>query len=642
MFDPELTAMASESYERAYGAMVLVQQLTELEEAIEFKIWPERRPRIAVVWSRRLQGCRQHIEEWQRLLLVRSLVLSMSEMRPTWIKFSSLCRRQGKLKMSKRILTRLLGVPPDSVLSQIQSLPMDKPSLVLATCKQMWNEKQELQACTTLEALVSQMDRDKPKIKQNPESSRLAAKCCLKLGEWHEHLSSTITSHTPLVGAGVTPTPMNPVMLGVANRMVGTTLAGLPTPASVLPSPSALPIPANHSPTMKYYSAATNYDPTWFKAWHKLASAYFNAAMYQPKPEALISPNQAVLAPLPSPISYGQMSSSIASKPQDPSLLSPQSMVVPSPSINVAVAGQNTIFFAVQAVRCFLKAITLAEGSRLEDTLRFLSLWFRHGDHLEVFETIRDSLRALPVEMWLEVIPQLMARLDSKQNVAQLIKQVVIDLSRVHPQSLVYALTVAAKSTNLRRSSIAKEILTIMGECRPTLVEQAKLVSDELIRCAILWHEQWHEALDDASKLYFQEKNIKGMFNLLEPLHEMVDRGATTMKEQSFKQTYDNELKEAWSACRGYARSQNVKELNQAWDLYYSVFRKISQQLRQLTSLDLNYVSPKLMKAQNLELAVPGTYDPNAPLVTIASVGSHLQVISSKQRPRKVVIKGSA
>lgn len=65
----------------------------------------------------------------------------------------------------------------------------------------------------------------------------------------------------------------------------------------------------------------------------------------------------------------------------------------------------------------------------------------------------------------------------------------------------------AAKSANSRRSAVATEILTIMSDSQPTLVEQAKLVSDELIRCAILWHEQWHEALDDASRLYFQVKN---------------------------------------------------------------------------------------------------------------------------------------
>lgn len=63
--------MASESYERAYGAMILVQQLTELEEAIEYKRWPDRRSRISVTWSRRLQGCRKNIQQWQQMLLVR-------------------------------------------------------------------------------------------------------------------------------------------------------------------------------------------------------------------------------------------------------------------------------------------------------------------------------------------------------------------------------------------------------------------------------------------------------------------------------------------------------------------------------------------------------------------------------------------
>lgn len=34
----------------------------------------------------------------------------------------------------------------------------------------------------------------------------------------------------------------------------------------------------------------------------------------------------------------------------------------------------------------------------------------------------------------------------------------------------------------------------------------------------------------------FQDKNVKAMFDLLDPLHEMIERGATTLKEQSFKQ----------------------------------------------------------------------------------------------------------
>ncbi|KJH40364.1 rapamycin binding domain protein [Dictyocaulus viviparus] len=133
------------------------------------------------------------------------------------------------------------------------------------------------------------------------------------------------------------------------------------------------------------------------------------------------------------------------------------------------------------------------------------------------------------------------------------------------------------------------------------------MVPEELVRCATLWHEQWHDALDKASGQYFQEKNTTAVMETLEPVHKMIERGPTTLKEQSFNQ----------------------------------VFKKITAQLRQLTSLDLNYISPILMKAKDLELAVPETYDPSQPVVGIASIGSHLQVISSKQRPRKMTIRGS-
>lgn len=55
---------------------------------------------------------------------------------------------------------------------------------------------------------------------------------------------------------------------------------------------------------------------------------------------------------------------------------------------------------------------------------------------------------------------------------------------------------------------------------------------------AILWHEMWHEGLEEASRLYFGERNVKGMFAVLEPLHAMMERGPQTLKETSFNQVY--------------------------------------------------------------------------------------------------------
>lgn len=57
---------------------------------------------------------------------------------------------------------------------------------------------------------------------------------------------------------------------------------------------------------------------------------------------------------------------------------------------------------------------------------------------------------------------------------------------------------------------------------------------------AILWHEMWHEGLEEASRLYFGERNVKGMFAVLEPLHAMMERGPQTLKETSFNQVGGN------------------------------------------------------------------------------------------------------
>ena len=131
------------------------------------------------------------------------------------------------------------------------------------------------------------------------------------------------------------------------------------------------------------------------------------------------------------------------------------------------------------------------------------------------------------------------------------------------------------------------------------------------------------------------------MLAKLEPLHAMLERGPQTLKETSFHQAYGNDLNEAKRWCSRYKMSANIRDLNQAWDLYYHVFRRISRQLPQLTQLELQYVSPKLLMCRDLELAVPGSYTPLGSINRISMVEPSLQVITSKQRPRKLSIRGS-
>ena len=129
----------------------------------------------------------------------------------------------------------------------------------------------------------------------------------------------------------------------------------------------------------------------------------------------------------------------------------------------------------------------------------------------------------------------------------------------------MYPLLVACKSQSPFRRAAAASVVDAVRAHSAALVDQAQLVSQELIRIAILWHEMWHEALEEASRQYFGESNVDAMLATLLPLHEMMERaGPTTLKEVAFVQAYGRELAEAHEWCQKYRASRKEAELHQA------------------------------------------------------------------------------
>lgn len=257
-------------------------------------------------------------------------------------------------------------------------------------------------------------------------------------------------------------------------------------------------------------------DPNWYKAWHSWA--YMNFKVMQT--QRLANQKQDVNAS-----GAVALSNELARKEKENQLI---------------------LQYAVPAVRGFFRSINLSQGNSLQDTLRLLTLWFDYGQSGEVIEALNDGMKIIEINTWLQVIPQLIARIDTPRVfVGQLIHKLLVEIGKKHPQALVYPLTVASKSASGARKNAANRVIDSMRENSLTLVEQAKMCSEELIRVAILWHEQWYEGLEEASRLYFGERNIKGMFDTLEPLHAMLERGPQTLKETSFNQAYGRDLTEA-------------------------------------------------------------------------------------------------
>ncbi|OQS04773.1 phosphatidylinositol kinase (PIK-L1), partial [Thraustotheca clavata] len=334
-------------------------------------------------------------------------------------------------------------------------------------------------------------------------------------------------------------------------------------------------------PVLNALKTSTELEPSSYKAWHAWALMNFHVAEY-----------------------YSQLSSAT--------------------QINIEP-------YIASAIQGFFRSIALGRSrwaaNIQQDILRVLTLWFTYGDRPEVCEALFFGFESVSIETWIVVIPQLIARIGYH-----------------HPQALIYPLSVALKSPLETRQQAAEDIMNTMRKNYADLVNQALMVSNELIRVAILWHEMWHEGLEESYRLYFGKRDFQGMLAVLEPLHAMMDKGPETLREVSFHQAFSRDLNEAYAWIQRYINpngGQNESDLDQAWNIYYNVSRRINKQFPQLTTLELQYVSPNLLQANDLQLAVPGTYRPGHAIVKIRSFEPKLLVLTSKQRPRRFTVVGT-
>lgn len=560
----ELTALVSESYNRAYGVVVRVQMLAELEEIITYKNLPtesDTRKTMKKTWMKRLKGCQRNVDIWQRMLKVRALVIKPKEDMDMWIKFANLCRKSGRLGLAEKSLSRILE--PDDNDRSTSGVVEFLPKVVYAQLKYEWARGNHEEALDKLMEFTNRMShllnlQDDDLIAQPlpsnrtdvsstvKENTRLLARCFLKQGEWKVALRESWMTEGP-------------------DTILGS------------------------------YLLATHFDESWYKAWHNWALANFEFIT-----------------------------------------------LFDTCSIQGVDTDRLIQHHVVPAIKGFFKSIALSEQKSLQDTLRLLTLWFKYGGLDEPAKAMAEGFQLIHLEVWLGVLPQLISSIHQPDPVvSKALQSLLTELGRNHPQALIYPLTVAIKSDSASRQMAASSIIDKMRQHSATLVEQAELVSYELIRVAVLWHEQWHEGLEDASRYYFGEHNIEKMFSTLEGLHAMLDRGPETLREVAFQTAFARDLHEAHNWLISYRRTNDPANLNQAWDIYYNVFRRITRQLPQAQTLDLQYVSPKLQAARNLQLAVPGTYIPGKPIISISKFDPMFSVISSKQRPRRLTIKAS-
>ncbi|KAJ2549728.1 phosphatidylinositol kinase- protein kinase tor1, partial [Coemansia sp. RSA 1933] len=179
---------------------------------------------------------------------------------------------------------------------------------------------------------------------------------------------------------------------------------------------------------LESYRAATVLDRKWYKAWHSLALRhYYETQRYDA--EHAVAPEDII-----------------------------ETHVVP-------------------AVHGFFRAIQLSRSdTTLQDTLRLLTAWFSYSQYEGVAQAILDGFNSVPIKTWLQVIPQILARIHIKyESTSKLIRQLLTEIGKSHPHAILFSLYVAARSDHAERSQAAKAVLAKLSDMTPELVEQTEI-----------------------------------------------------------------------------------------------------------------------------------------------------------------------
>ena len=95
------------------------------------------------------------------------------------------------------------------------------------------------------------------------------------------------------------------------------------------------------------------------------------------------------------------------------------------------------------AIRGLIFSISLGKQDvtkTIQDTLRLMKFWFKHGSIQEIDNLVRDGFTTkIDIKVWTSLIPQLLARIDIKnEKTKNSMLELLGKIGETYPQSLIY------------------------------------------------------------------------------------------------------------------------------------------------------------------------------------------------------------
>uniref|UniRef100_A0A0D9VYR6 non-specific serine/threonine protein kinase n=1 Tax=Leersia perrieri TaxID=77586 RepID=A0A0D9VYR6_9ORYZ len=316
----------------------------------------------------------------------------------------------------------------------------------------------------------------------------------------------------------------------------------------------------------------------------------------------------------------------------------------------------------------------------LRALLYLLHIILNYG--VELKDMLERGLASVPLLPWQEIIPQLFARLSShpEKIVRKQLESILVKLGKHSPFSIVYPTLVDINACEGEPSDELQRILDFLVKQYPKLIKDVKLVIEELGMVTVLWEEQWLSTLQDLHSDVLRRINIlkeeaarvaanstlssaeKSKISaakysaIMTPIVVALERRlASTSREPKtshevwFHKEYNAQLKSAITTLKTPPGSPSA--LGEIWRPFDLIAASLATHLRK-SCISLSEIAPQLAALSTSDIPMPGFekqifsssesfFAGDHGTITISSFCKEVTILSTKTRPKKLVLQGS-
>ena len=557
LIQPDVAALALESYSRAYPLIVKLQVLSELEEVISWKKRggienhePEELQSLLQRWKQRLQRTERRTRFWEESLAIRSMLVSPALQLECWLKFVSIAWKAAKPSLSENTLKMLLGIterptstlyPSDlsgtqrrsgtgSLISITDKLthvnPLIEtdnsihPHLYCASCEYLWNAGDRDLAAQLLSTYLNRLTL-LPQAKE--KYPKILGKYYRRLGRWNQE--QHVDSYW---------------------------------------------LQPHREEVMRCLRNATTFDETCWKNWHLWALMNHRVVR-----RSMIHDYRII--PFVNQSSHGFM---MAIQRQSSSVMQDLLRLL-------------GLWFAhghIKQVETRMRQVL--QGIATNNWLSVIPQIVARLSHSN--KPIRALIHQLVVNLGKEhgqaiVYPLICVLCSEDPKRAQAGKDVLDRIQSYHPELVAEGKIVA--------TSLAKVAL-ILAEQWSYGIDEARWLyfTEKDIAGALKTFKGLHQLMEAPPSSEHEELFHQQFSGQLSTAHAVI------LSAEQYLQATSLDKVAAAKAFR--------EKVDEAWMIYTKVLKEIERRLSKIPSLDLEFANPELSRASNLRIAVPGTYRP--------------------------------